>query len=79
MDSVYQTVAAERFQGITALQGAAWFNTVVLKFLILDFFQGSLLKSTFIFIYFYLFYLFHFFYFIYLFIYIAGHNASNKA
>lgn len=48
MDSVYQTVAAERFQGITALQGAAWFNTVVLKFLILDFFQGSLLKSTFI-------------------------------
>lgn len=31
MDSVYQTVTAERFQRLTALQEEACFNTAVLK------------------------------------------------
>lgn len=47
MDSLYQTVTADRFQRLTALQGAAGFNSLVLKIFTLDFFQGSLLKSVF--------------------------------
>lgn len=45
MDSVYQTVVAERFQRLTTLQGAAWINTMTLKIFHIGFFLRSLLKS----------------------------------